>query len=29
MDFERLITDMLDAMKGEIGEDWSKAKGFA
>ena len=26
MDFEKIISDMLKAMKGEIGEDWSKAK---
>lgn len=28
MDFEKVITDMLNAMKCEIGEDWSKAKGY-
>ena len=28
MDFEKLMTDMLNAMKGEIGEDWPKAKGY-
>ena len=28
MDFEKLFNDILEAMKGEIKEDWPKAKGY-
>ena len=28
MDFEKLFNEILEAMKGEIKEDWPKAKGY-